>query len=66
MVSNQWVMRSDRLPPDGLRVLTYSPIYDVDGGDPTMAYRLMDSQFVRVCSEVEQWMVPQALPSDKQ
>jgi len=39
--------------PDDVRVLTYSMTYD---GKPEMAYRLLDGQFVRICSEVTHYM----------
>jgi hypothetical protein len=43
----------DGTPNDGQRVLTYSAIYK---DQPEMAFRLMDSQFVRLCTEVTHYI----------
>ena len=42
-------IRKHGVPSQGERVLTYSEIYK---DSPEMAYRLLDSQFVRLCKEV--------------
>ena len=53
-----WIAITERLPTrqDG-RVLTYSPAY-LDSRDPTMLYRLMDAEFVRISTEVTHWCIP--------
>lgn len=39
-------------PPDNERLLTFSPDYPV--GD-VMRFRIMDSQFLRLCKEITHW-----------
>jgi len=46
-----WVTR-ETLPEDGRRVLTLSTVYPRGDG---LRHRIMDSQFVRICSEVDFW-----------
>jgi len=43
----------DGTPNKDQRVLTYSEIYK---GKPELAFRLLDGQFVKVCSEVTHYM----------
>ena len=43
----------DQYPAPNTRVLAYSPIYE--GGDVNMLYRLMDSRFVRISTDVTEW-----------
>jgi hypothetical protein len=38
------------------RVLVYAPVYD--GKDGSMAYRMISTIMVRICSDIEMWMVP--------
>lgn len=45
--------RDEDLPDPGRRVIGYSPSYE--GGDQAMLYRFLDSQFVRISSDVEYW-----------
>lgn len=40
------------IPPDDERLLTFSPVYPI--GD-VMRFRIMDSQFLRLCKEVTHW-----------
>ncbi len=40
------------VPHDNQRILTFSPVYKV--GD-VMRFRIMDSQFLKLCKEVTHW-----------
>ena len=40
-------------PEIGKRVLTYSDIY---GENDVNAYRIIDSQFVKICIDITHWM----------
>jgi hypothetical protein len=42
----------DGYPEIGKRVLTYSSIYEKDDVN---AYRIIDSQFIRLCLDVTHW-----------
>jgi hypothetical protein len=42
----------DNLPVYETRILTFSEIYR---GSPEMAFRIIDSQFLNICSEVTHW-----------
>lgn len=56
-----WYEREHVLPGGNHRVLTYSPVYS--GVDPTMEFRTMDGQFVRISGDVTLWayLVPPGL-----
>jgi len=47
-----WIKIKDKLPKEDVRVLVFTPGYQE--GDP-MRYRVMDSRFVKICSEVTHW-----------
>lgn len=47
-----WISIEENTPELGTRVLTYSPHYN---GDINMTYRLIDTQFLRFCSDVTHW-----------
>ena len=49
----KWTHRDSLLPPTGIRILAFSPIYQT--GD-VMRHRMMDSQFFRICTEATHWM----------
>ena len=49
-----WISINEHgLPKSGVRVLTYSEGYD---DQPEMAFRILDSQFVKMCIEVTHYM----------
>ena len=49
-----WYKRSEDLPlVHGERVLCYSPVYK--NRDVTMLYRILDSQFISMCEDVDYW-----------
>lgn len=57
-----WKRRGDNLPPPDTRVLAFSSCYP-KGHD--MRWRMLSSQFLRLCSEVDLWTeCEQLLPSD--
>lgn len=61
MVSGCWVNRDVKLPDCG-RVLVFSPVYPKD--DP-MRFRIIDSQFVRISTDVTHWLSLEDIePSD--
>jgi len=43
----------DGYPEIGKRVLTFSDVYE---DDDVNIYRLIDSQFVKICSDVTHWL----------
>ena len=50
-----WYKSKELLPPDGIRVLTFSPEYEHDQG---MLFRIMDSQFIKTSTDVWWWKIP--------
>ena len=52
---HDWIRKDVGLPGEGLRVLTYSPMYK--GVDNSMLYRMMDAAFVRISTDVKFWKV---------
>lgn len=48
----KWIDRNEELPPDGMLVLIFSPIYP-EGN--SMRFRVMDSQFVRISTDATHW-----------
>ena len=50
----KWLnIRKDGTPNRDERVLTYSPVYQ---NEPQLAYRILDGQFVRMCSEITHYI----------
>jgi len=49
---NEWTETRVKLPDPDERVLTYSPEYKETDA---MRYRIMDGQFVRICTDVTHW-----------
>ena len=50
-----WHSVKDKLPKRGTRVLTFSPCYEVGS---EMRIRMMDGQFVKLCTDVTKWHLP--------
>lgn len=48
-----WVYKYHALPTGNKRVLTYSPVYE--GVDETMVFRVVNAQFVKICTDIEYW-----------
>ncbi len=48
-----WVQRSEGNPPEGSRVLIFSPVYP-KGHE--MRYRIIDAQFFQKCEEATHWL----------
>jgi len=55
---NTWFKKADKLPETDQRVLVYSSGYS--DTDP-MQYRVVAGQFVKNCTDVDAWMIPQYL-----
>jgi hypothetical protein len=50
----KWLsIHKDGTPNRDERVLTYSPAYE---NEPELAYRLLDGQFVPICSDVTHYI----------
>lgn len=48
----EWKQRDDQLPPEGYRILAYSPAYEENH---PMRFRILDSQFFRISTEATHW-----------
>ena len=49
----KWISVKYGLPEKNCRVLVYSPDYPKD---KTMEYRIIDSRFIRICTDVTHWI----------
>lgn len=49
----EWIEIKDRLPNNKDRVLVFSPVFE--WGHPNR-YRVMEGQFVRICTEATKWI----------
>jgi hypothetical protein len=52
-----WIARSERPPPEGIRVLAFSPEYPE--GHP-MRFRTLDSQFYKLSLDSTHWAALEA------
>jgi len=58
----KWLsVKKDGTPNRDERVLTYSDVYK---DRPELAFRLMDSQFVKICTEVTHYTYLHERPKD--
>jgi hypothetical protein len=45
-------IQKDGYPNTDQRVLTYSEVHE---GRPDLAYRILDGQFIKICTDVTHW-----------
>ena len=56
----EWYSKNNAMPADDWRIITFSPVYP-KGHE--MRIRVMQGQFVKYCSDVTHWAIPNE-PSD--
>ena len=47
-----WINRNDEKPPLNIRIAVYSPEYEAINQNHVMTYRIIDSQFLEMCTDV--------------
>jgi len=54
-MSIEWISRDNESPPENTRILIYSPVYETVRLNHEMTYRIVTSDFLRICPEATHW-----------
>jgi len=50
-----WIDRNNEQPPENIRILIYSPVYESVRDNHEMTFRIVSSDFFSICTEATHW-----------